>query len=273
MNSAVPPLSSFGEAFVQLGESREKGCLVAVNPSEALHVFVDDGMVVGAFGADKKGEPALYHALKLPEATCVWLSGAERETKNLKFSIQDYAVRHALAGGGKAAMDRFPAKTVSMSTPQPEKKRVAGSSYHFAAVSQSNFIKIKLFKPTMIVGRANECDMQFDEDERKISRRHCQIRVTPEGVFLRDLDSRNGTYVNGQVIEKEVRLEAGDLVNLGDHAFVLQKWDGDVSRGSAMSLNEVAAFASREERMTSLVAGMISGKPQRVVAPMRKNPK
>ena len=46
------------------------------------------------------------------------------------------------------------------------------------------------------------------------SRYHCVIEMSPEGLRVRDLDSSNGTRVNGQVV-KAWKLGDGDVVNIG----------------------------------------------------------
>src|SRR4051794_22943751 len=46
------------------------------------------------------------------------------------------------------------------------------------------------------------------------SRYHCVIEQSPEGLRIRDLDSSNGTRVNGQVV-KTWRLGDGDVVQIG----------------------------------------------------------
>src|SRR5947209_5652291 len=46
-------------------------------------------------------------------------------------------------------------------------------------------------------GRGAECHIQVHPKKDWVSRQHCLLRVTPEGTFLRDLGSRNGTLVNG----------------------------------------------------------------------------
>src|SRR5262249_35754063 len=50
------------------------------------------------------------------------------------------------------------------------------------------------------IGRAEDCALRLHGElaDLFVSRRHCLIRVVPEGVELRDLESRNGTYVNGR---------------------------------------------------------------------------
>lgn len=66
-------------------------------------------------------------------------------------------------------------------------------------------------------GRGAEC--QVRPNSEWISRQHCLLRVTAEGAFLRDLGSRNGTLVNGVLLEQEKRLTDGDKLELGPLVF------------------------------------------------------
>src|SRR5262249_18274577 len=51
-------------------------------------------------------------------------------------------------------------------------------------------------------GRGKECQVRSNNEW--ISRQHCLLRVTSDGVFLRDLASRNGTLVNGVLLSEEL---------------------------------------------------------------------
>jgi transcriptional regulator with GAF, ATPase, and Fis domain len=53
-----------------------------------------------------------------------------------------------------------------------------------------------------------------------LSRRHCALSRDGEGYKIRDLDSRNGTSVNGVAV-KESRLRHGDQIAVGDSIFLL----------------------------------------------------
>jgi Nif-specific regulatory protein len=53
-----------------------------------------------------------------------------------------------------------------------------------------------------------------------LSRRHCALSRDDEGYKIRDLDSRNGTSVNGVTV-KESRLRHGDQISVGDSSFLL----------------------------------------------------
>lgn len=87
-----------------------------------------------------------------------------------------------------------------------------------------------------LIGRHTGCDLRIRSGE--VSRQHCEI-VIEEGVgVVRDLDSRNGTYVNGvKVVEK--RLEAGDLLAVGPLVFLV-KLDGQPDSFDAQEMFEAA---------------------------------
>ncbi len=66
-----------------------------------------------------------------------------------------------------------------------------------------------------IWGRSKEmCDVSFDDP--RISKQHCVFEVRECGVVLSDLNSHNGTYVNGIRIPKEHLLHVGDTIQLGN---------------------------------------------------------
>jgi predicted component of type VI protein secretion system len=64
-----------------------------------------------------------------------------------------------------------------------------------------------------VIGRGGECDLVLPE--RQVSREHIRIFRSGDGFFLTDLDSKNGTWVNGkQVKSATVPLRDGDEVQL-----------------------------------------------------------
>ncbi|MBI3821214.1 MAG: FHA domain-containing protein [Planctomycetes bacterium] len=62
-------------------------------------------------------------------------------------------------------------------------------------------------------GRGPECDVRPNSD--LVSRQHCLLQVTDAGAVIRDLGSRNGTLINGQLVLGEHRLAHGDTLQLG----------------------------------------------------------
>lgn len=63
------------------------------------------------------------------------------------------------------------------------------------------------------IGRTTAAD--FILDEALVSRLHCRLTATPGGELeIRDLESTNGTFVNGRRVDV-ARLEPGDKLQLG----------------------------------------------------------
>ena len=70
-----------------------------------------------------------------------------------------------------------------------------------------------LERAEMIVGRSQRADIAVDDDG--VSRSHARLRREAESVWLEDLGSRNGTFVNGVRVRGPIRLADGDKVQLG----------------------------------------------------------
>ena len=71
------------------------------------------------------------------------------------------------------------------------------------------------------IGRATGAD--FIVDAALVSRVHCRVTALPSGELeITDLDSTNGTFVNGQRIE-HARIAAGDRIHVGRVEFVATK--------------------------------------------------
>jgi signal transduction histidine kinase/DNA-binding response OmpR family regulator len=72
----------------------------------------------------------------------------------------------------------------------------------------------ELAGPELTLGRHPNCEIVLSNSE--VSRFHARLLHQPDGYFLEDLNSRNGTYVNGQRIEGRQRLADGDHLELSD---------------------------------------------------------
>jgi pSer/pThr/pTyr-binding forkhead associated (FHA) protein len=72
---------------------------------------------------------------------------------------------------------------------------------------------IAIKRNKLLIGRAEECDVRPLSEE--VSRRHCAVIVGPADVWVQDLGSRNGTFVNGERIEAKTKLSDGDLIRVG----------------------------------------------------------
>jgi two-component system nitrogen regulation response regulator GlnG len=65
---------------------------------------------------------------------------------------------------------------------------------------------------TLLIGSSDGCGLRLQEPS--VSRRHAQVEIGDDGVVLKDLSSRNGTFLNGRRV-REAYLSPGDQLRLG----------------------------------------------------------
>jgi len=103
------------------------------------------------------------------------------------------------------------------------------------------------------IGRDEDNDMPLDD--AKLSRHHCRIVRTAEGVVIEDLESRNGTLVNGVPVRRRV-LDPGDTVLIGITNFTVE-WDREAkaparARRGARPPSEVEEENARLRQLLTL---------------------
>src|SRR5581483_11140570 len=86
------------------------------------------------------------------------------------------------------------------------------------------------------VGRSVDADFQISHPT--ISSLHCEFVLSDSGVVLRDLESTNGTFVNGKPV-REVKLDAGQTVHLGDVELFVETTEAKVAIPEFRMLEEV----------------------------------
>jgi pSer/pThr/pTyr-binding forkhead associated (FHA) protein len=75
--------------------------------------------------------------------------------------------------------------------------------------------ELTLAHPDFVIGRADDCHLQLDCDF--VSRHHCGLIVDQreQTICVRDLGSRNGTFVNDEAVAQERELKDGDKLTVG----------------------------------------------------------
>ncbi len=73
--------------------------------------------------------------------------------------------------------------------------------------------EIRLSVPEFVIGRGEEAHLKPSSD--LISRKHCSVKIENGSVVIADMGSRNGTFVNGEKIEKPHDAKSGDTLRVG----------------------------------------------------------
>jgi DNA-binding winged helix-turn-helix (wHTH) protein len=87
--------------------------------------------------------------------------------------------------------------------------------------------RVRLTSREVVIGRDAASDVRIDA--AGVSRRHARIVVTPSGVYLEDLGSKNGTMLGGRACAGPTPLRDGDTIRLGPVAIVFRASDSEAS--------------------------------------------
>ncbi|MGD0472882.1 MAG: FHA domain-containing protein [Candidatus Velthaea sp.] len=87
-------------------------------------------------------------------------------------------------------------------------------------VSWAGTIKTYRFGRRVLVGRAPNADLRIDDPQ--VSRLHARIEMRDDGVYVEDLDSRNGTRVDGAKVAGSRCLRVDEEVEIGTAAIIFR---------------------------------------------------
>jgi hypothetical protein len=118
-------------------------------------------------------------------------------------------------GGRVQEAERMPASSDTMvyARPVDEAPESARRAYLLVSTRGSRPVQFDLGGPLIGIGRASDNDVIVDDP--MVSRHHCQLKLQHGAYGFVDLQSRNGSLVNGQAVE-EIALADGDRIRVGN---------------------------------------------------------
>lgn len=112
---------------------------------------------------------------------------------------------------------------------------------------------------TVLIGRDPSANVRFAQPT--MSRHHARLQISPQEIILVDLDSRNGTFVNGERIAAPRSLLSRDVITIDQVTMILQwggpKWQGTIRLDTSMlrsRLSEEVFRAQKQQREFVLLA-------------------
>jgi pSer/pThr/pTyr-binding forkhead associated (FHA) protein len=138
---------------------------------------------------------------------------------------------------------------------------------HITIYRDNNLIQeFELIKKRTTLGRRPDCDVIMVNIA--VSGRHACLIKQDQQVTIEDLDSTNGTFVNGRAVKK-ARLLDGDLIDIGKFRikFATGSIDADTFEEGQDSLTVNASLAQAPEASQEEAAAMTVGRIKVVAGP------
>ncbi|MCC6126619.1 MAG: FHA domain-containing protein, partial [Pirellulales bacterium] len=112
-----------------------------------------------------------------------------------------------------------------------------------------------LERASVVLGRHPQCEIVLES--ASVSRQHAKIAFSEGKYFLEDLNSRNGTYLNGKLAVKPQLLKEGDEIRICDLSFVFhaEKPEPNLTSGTLLrrSAEDQATIVDDERPSTGSV--------------------
>jgi Inner membrane component of T3SS, cytoplasmic domain len=124
-------------------------------------------------------------------------------------------IRSDLFGKPVRASDQPQPQELETPPPASRRGRRQRGEPRVLMISQGNQagLSAELAGGMIMIGRGADCQLILDDDY--VSTRHARVVATPNGIYVEDLGSTNGTYVNGQRITAPTTITLADSVRIG----------------------------------------------------------
>ena len=164
-------------------------------------------------------------------------SFSEKAFQNLRHFLERISSRNAQDSEAEEAFaSEEPSRPIksheassSMNPSEPKKTTAAA---YLRCISGSKEGELFSLDQRQTFGRGTDMSIRFPEEDHIVSRHHCMVRQVKDGYYVFDMNSRNGTFVNGVRLEsggRSARLRDGDVIKVGDDRFAFH--DGEIATG------------------------------------------
>jgi hypothetical protein len=124
-------------------------------------------------------------------------------------------IRSDLFGKPVRASDQPQPQELETPPPPSRKGRRQRGEPRVLTISQGSQagLSAELAGGMVMIGRGADCQLILDDDY--VSTRHARVVATANGIYVEDLGSTNGSYVNGQRITAPTTITLADSVRIG----------------------------------------------------------
>jgi len=103
--------------------------------------------------------------------------------------------------------------------------------------------RIPIARELTRIGRDKTCEVPLDDEAS--SRRHAELIVREGKIFIKDLGSTNGSYLNDSKLGEEIELHSGDRIGIGDTVMLVEL------RATQLRINQQVTFSEERDSHTT----------------------
>jgi type II secretory ATPase GspE/PulE/Tfp pilus assembly ATPase PilB-like protein len=208
---------TFHRAQITIGRSPDCSVVLAVPWLEERHLILrktGPAVAVRAASATARatlmGRPVAQEWMAVPPLGRLQIHGPQQQVISIDITTLTASAPEAAAGRAEA-----PGSAVGVAPRAPqgaEGGAAGGAGNYLEVVDRTGTRRVALDGGALTIGR--HAGNRLVVIEPLASRFHCVIERTADGFVIRDLESRNGTKINGQPIHEAV-MGHGDVVTIG----------------------------------------------------------
>jgi pSer/pThr/pTyr-binding forkhead associated (FHA) protein/S1-C subfamily serine protease len=229
-NRPVPYLKLVETASQRVFEIREDVAQLGRDPGIAVSFTGEAAKVVSVRHAELRQSRGLWHVTDLASRNGTFVNG-ERLSGTLPLKpgdtirLGERGPALTVAATAEAMDATFPEHAVYTGPgPAATPDRPADArAYGVTLLAAGSGRRFEARGRRIRLGRGRECEVRpVESSDRVVSRVHAELMVgSGGGLSLRDVESRNGTYLNGERVSSDVPIRIGDKIMLGDGGPVL----------------------------------------------------
>lgn len=229
------------------GQAQETGCLSVLSDQGQGMIYLHSGNVVHAEAGSRGGVLAFFMLLALEQPKVTWTPGRMASRMTFSETIDTLLFQFAqLEDAGQTDEAALVSLFGQENGPHDEIKlsdfNNMSVTFEVLNTDFKGFV-FYLSKPVTLIGRMEDCDVILPDGS--VSSHHCRLHLEQNCVFLEDLGSTNGSFVNGKLVSKQP-MQNGDMATLGSvemrMTLKVQRRLGEQSPAHAMPDNALASI-------------------------------
>lgn len=202
---------SLADELQILALTRKTGALEVSHGGQPGRVFFIDGQVVDALHGSRRGTHALLSLLQLSSTHATFTDGQPHPHRTIRESVPELLLEAARQSDESGPRHRPPENAPPARAHVPNPPNAHSPTLLISAADETARL-FPLNKPVVNIGRAPDNDIVIAD--HAVSRHHARIDVRHFAIVVRDLSSRNGTWLRSCRV-CEVVLNPDDTVHFG----------------------------------------------------------